>query len=68
MPKICFNWAKRQQKLTLQAVYGGGDLSRSSVFVWFERSKDGRPSTSRNTDTIANVREIVTRYVDGFSE
>jgi hypothetical protein len=56
----------------LQTVYGGEALSRSSsVFGWFERFKDGRedplgdprsgsPSTSRNADTIANVREMVT--------
>jgi transposase len=56
----------------LQTVYGGKVLSRSSVFEWFKRCKDGRedlqdyprsrrPSTSRNAGTIANVREIVTR-------
>jgi transposase len=55
----------------LQTAYGDDSLSRSSVFEWFKRFKDGhgdlqddprsgRPSTSRNTDTIANVREMVT--------
>jgi hypothetical protein len=68
MPNLVLNWLKRRQKLMLQAVYGDGALSRSSVFVCFERSKDGRPSTTRKADTYANVREMVARYVDGFSE
>jgi hypothetical protein len=45
-------------------------LSRCSVFGRFKQFKDGRedhendptnwrPSTSRNTDTIANVREMM---------
>jgi hypothetical protein len=53
-------------------VYSDEALSHSSVFGWFERFKDRRedlqddpssrhPSTSQNADTIANVREIVTR-------
>jgi transposase len=56
----------------LQTIYGDQALSRSSVFEWFKRFKDGRedvqdnprsgrPSTSRNADTIGNVREMVTR-------
>jgi transposase len=56
----------------LQTVYGDEALSRSSVFEWFKRFKDGRedlqgdpksrrPSTSRNADTIANVREMAIR-------
>jgi hypothetical protein len=56
----------------LQPVYGDEALSRSSVLERFKRFKDGRkdlqddprsgrPSTSRNADTIANVREMVTR-------
>jgi transposase len=47
-------------------------LSRSCVFEWFKRFKDrredlqdvlisGRPSTSRNADTIANLREMLIR-------
>jgi transposase len=55
----------------LQTVYGDEALSGSSIFEWFKRFKDGRedlqddprsgrPSTSRNADTIANVREMVT--------
>jgi transposase len=56
----------------LQTVYGDEALSRSSVLEWFKRFRDGRedlqdgpnsgrPSNSRNADTIANVREMVTR-------
>jgi transposase len=56
----------------LQTVYGDEALSHSSVFEWFKQFKDtredlqddprrGHPSTSRNADTIANVREMVTR-------
>jgi hypothetical protein len=55
----------------LQSVYGDEALSRISVFEWFKQFKDGRediqddprsgrPSTFRNADTIANVREMVT--------
>jgi hypothetical protein len=56
----------------LQTVYGDETLSRSNVFQWSERFKDGSeylqddlrnglPSTSRNADTIAIVCQIVTR-------
>jgi histone-lysine N-methyltransferase SETMAR len=56
----------------LQTVYGDEALSRSRVSEWFKRfngrredlqhdPRSGRPSTSQNADTIANVREIVTR-------
>jgi hypothetical protein len=56
----------------LQTVYGDEALSRSSVSEWFKQFKDGRedlqddpisgrPSTSQNSDTIANVYEMVTR-------
>jgi hypothetical protein len=52
----------------LQTVYVDEALSRSNVFEWFKRIKDGReglqndprrgrPSTSRNADTIANDHE-----------
>jgi histone-lysine N-methyltransferase SETMAR len=55
----------------LRTVYGDA-LSRSSVFEWFKQFRDGRedpqvdprsgrPSTTRNADTIANVRQMVTR-------
>jgi transposase len=55
----------------LQTVYDDEALSHGSVFEWFKRFKDrredlqgeprtGRPSTSRNADIIANVRELVT--------
>jgi hypothetical protein len=56
----------------LQTAYGDEALSHSSVFEWFKRFKDGRedlqdnsrsrcPSSSRNADIIANVREMVMR-------
>jgi transposase len=56
----------------LQTVYGDEATSHSSVFEWFKRLKDGRedlqddpkggrPSTSRNANTITNVREMVTQ-------
>jgi transposase len=56
----------------LRTVYGDEVLIRSSVFEWFKRFRDGcedlqddprsgRPSTSRNADTIKNVPEMVTR-------
>jgi transposase len=56
----------------LQTVYDHEALSRSSVFGWFKRFKDGRGvlqydprsgrlSTSRNAYRIANVREMLTR-------
>jgi hypothetical protein len=56
----------------LQSVYGVDVSSRSSVFEWFKRFEDGRedlqddprsgrPSASRNLDTVANIREMVTR-------
>jgi hypothetical protein len=52
----------------LQIVYGDEALSRSSAFEWFKDGledlqddpQSGRPSTSRNADTIVNVREMVT--------
>jgi transposase len=56
----------------LQSVYDDEALSRRIVSEWFKRFKDGRenfeddpssgrPSTSRNADTISNAREIVIR-------
>jgi hypothetical protein len=56
----------------LQTVRGDGALSRSSAFIWSEQCEDGHgvlqddprsrlPSTSRNADTYANGREMVTR-------
>jgi ribosomal protein S25 len=56
----------------LQTVYGDEALTLISVFEWFKRfkywhgdlqddSRSGRPSTSRNADTIADVRKMVTR-------
>jgi hypothetical protein len=56
----------------LHTVYGDEVLSRSRVSEWLKWFKDGRedlqndprsrcPSTSRNSDTIANIHEAVTR-------
>jgi hypothetical protein len=56
----------------LQTVYGDEAWSRSCVFEWFKRCKYarelhqddpriGRPLTTRNADTIANVCEMVIR-------
>jgi histone-lysine N-methyltransferase SETMAR len=56
----------------LQTVYVDKASGRSSVIEWFKRFKDGgedlqddprrwRPSTSRNADPIANIREVTTR-------
>jgi hypothetical protein len=56
----------------LQTAYGDEAVSRSSVFEWSKRFKDGRedlqddprsgrPSTARNANTIANVREMMTQ-------
>jgi hypothetical protein len=55
----------------LLTVYSDEALSGSNVFEWFKLFKDGRadlqddprsgrPSTSRNANTIANIREMVT--------
>jgi transposase len=65
----------------LQSVYDDEALSHSSVLVfeWFKRFKDGRedlqddprsgrPSTSQNSDTIVNVREMVTRDLEMMSD
>jgi hypothetical protein len=72
--KFCVKLAKTPTKTyeMLQTVHSDEALSRSSVFERFKRfedgredlqddSRSGRPSTSRNADTIANVREMVTR-------
>jgi hypothetical protein len=71
--KLCVKLGKMPTETyeILQAVYGDETLSHRNVFEWFKRFKDGRedlqddprsrrPSASRNADTIANVREMVT--------
>jgi transposase len=71
--KFCVKLGKTPTKTyrMLQTVYGDEALSRSSVFEWFKRFKDGREdlqddqrsgctSTSQNADIIANVHEMVT--------
>jgi transposase len=72
--KFCVNLGKMPTETyeMLQAIYGDEAVSRSNVSEWFRRFKDGRedlqydprsgrPSTSRNADTIANVRKMVIR-------
>jgi hypothetical protein len=67
--KFCFKLGKTpiETYKMLQTVYGDEALS---LFEWFKRSTDGRedfqddprswrPSTSRNANTIANIREMV---------
>jgi transposase len=71
---FCVKLGKRPTETyeMLQSVFGDEALSRSSILEWFKRFKDGRedlqddarsgrPSTSRNTDKIVNVREMVTQ-------
>ena len=54
----------------LQQVYGGETMSRSRVFEWHKRFKEGReeveddprsgrPSTSRTDDNVERVRQMV---------
>jgi hypothetical protein len=72
--KFCFKLDKTpiETHEILQTNCGDEVLSRSNVskcFKLFQDGRDnlqedprsGRPSTSRNSDTIANVREMVTR-------
>jgi hypothetical protein len=72
--KFCFKRGKTPVEAyeMLQTVCGDEALSRNSVFEWFKRSTDVRedlqdeprsvsPSTSRNADINAYVREMVTR-------
>jgi hypothetical protein len=71
--KFCVKAGKTPTKIydMLPTVYCDEALRFSSVFILFKRFKDGhedlqddprsgRPSTARNADTIANVREMVT--------
>lgn len=55
---------------SINQVYGDESLSRTRVYEWYTRFKDGResvedddrcgrPSTARNDETIARVREII---------
>jgi hypothetical protein len=72
--KFCFKMDKTPAEIyeMLQTVHGDEALSRSIVFKCFRRFKDGRedlqddprngsPSTPRTADTIANVRDMLTR-------
>jgi transposase len=71
--KFCLKLGKTPTEINemLHTVCGDEGLSRSSVFEWFKLFKEGcedlqddprseRPSASRDADTIANVREMVT--------
>ena len=70
--KFCFKIGKslRETYQLLQKAYGEGAMSRTQVFDWFRRFKEGRtsvkndprsgrPSTSRSEEMIAKVRTIV---------
>jgi hypothetical protein len=72
--KFCFKLDKTRIETDeiLQNLCGDEALNHRSMFEWFKRFKygredlqddprSGRPSTSRNADTIANVSEMVTR-------
>jgi transposase len=71
--KVYVKLGKTQTEIyeMLQTVYGDEALSRVSVSEWVKRFKDGRedlqddsrsgrPSTSRNADTVVNVLEMST--------
>ena len=70
--KFCFEIGKAATETyqLLQKAYGEDAMSRTQVFDWFHRFKEGRisveshtrwerPSTSRNEEMIAKVRTIV---------
>jgi len=70
--KFCFKIGKSLRKTyqLLQKAYGEDAMSRTQVFDWFRRFKEGRtsvkndprsgrPSTSRSEEMIAKVRTIV---------
>jgi hypothetical protein len=72
--RFCFKLSKTptENYEMLRTAHGDEALSCSSVLKWFkwykeghealqDDQKSGHPSTSRNADTIANVREMVTR-------
>jgi transposase len=72
--KFCFRLGKGASKIheLLQKVYGSDSLSCSTTFEWFKRfqeglesleygERSGRPTTSRNEQTIEKVRQLVIR-------
>jgi transposase len=70
--KYCFKLGKSASETyeLLQKAYGSDSLSRSMTFVWFKRFREGReslkddersgrPTTSRNEQTIGKVQQLV---------
>jgi len=70
--KFCFKIGKTATETyqLLQQAYGEDAMGRAQVFDWFRRFKEGRtsvesdrrsgrPSTSRNEEMIAKVRNVV---------
>jgi transposase len=68
--KFCFKLGKSASETyeLLQKAYGSDSLSRSTTFEWFKRFREGRqsmedversgrPTTSRNEQTIEKVRD-----------
>jgi transposase len=71
--KFCVKLGKTQTEIyeMMKTVYGDKALSHISVSEWVKRCKDRRedlqddprserPSTARNSDTVANVLEMLT--------
>jgi len=70
--KFCLKLGKNATETytMIKTAFGDDSLSRSVIFEWFKRFKDGRqstkddprsgrPSTSRNDDVVANIYEKV---------
>ena len=70
--KFCFKTGKTVSETykLLKTAFGDKCLSRSNVFVWFDRFKNGRksveddprpgrPSTSKTDENIVKVRDLV---------
>lgn len=70
--KFCFKTGKTASETyeLLKTAFGDKCLSRSNVFIWFNRFKNGResvedeprsgrPSTSKTDDNVVKVRDLV---------
>ena len=70
--KFCFKIGKTDSETydVLKTAFGDKCLSRSNVFIWFNRFKNdcesveddprpGRPSTSKTDENIVKVRDLV---------